>query len=415
MNMRLIKRIAIYMALATVAMTSQAQTRNQTLRVDYIFSGNDKSAAVTLAQMSVTEGWYGRNVNMDKVPVQGNGRITLYDDSGILYANTFSTLFFEWQATPEAKVVDKSFQNTFLLPMPQGKAMVKVELYDSRNNVSTSFTHPVNPDDILIEHKSVSPVQTRYIHKGGDSADCIDVAIVAEGYTAAEAETFYADARAAVDAIFTHHPFCDMKDRFNFIAVACESADSGVSIPRTGEWKQTACGSHFDTFYSARYLTSPYTFRIHDQLSGLPYEHLIILANTDTYGGGGIYNFYTLTTAHHKNFAPVVVHEFGHSFGALGDEYDYAGDEDPYYVADVEPWEQNITTRFDFASKWQDMLKAGIQGVGLYEGAGYQSKGVWRPAEDCRMRTNTCGDFCPVCQRAIKRMIEFNTTPNPLP
>ena len=48
-------------------------------------------------------------------------------------------------------------------------------------------------------------------------------------------------------------------------------------------------------------------------------------------------------------------------------------------------------------------------GVGLYEGAGYQSKGVWRPAEDCRMHTNKADSFCPVCQRAIGRIIEFYT------
>ena len=179
-------------------------------------------------------------------------------------------------------------------------------------------------------------------------------------------------------------------------------------MPRDGLWKNSALHSNFDTFYIERYLTTSSIFDLHDILDGLPYEHIIILANTDVYGGGGIYNSYTLTTARHQMFKPVVVHEFGHSFGALADEYDYDSYDDPYYFPDVEPWEQNITTKCDFASKWQDMMDEGIPGAGLHEGAGYQSKGVWRASEDCRMRTNKAPAFCPVCQRAIERMILFN-------
>lgn len=142
-------------------------------------------------------------------------------------------------------------------------------------------------------------------------------------------------------------------------------------------------------------------------LAGIPYEHIIILANTDNYGGGGIYNSYTLTTAHHPLFNQVVVHEFGHSFAGLADEYYYDDQYSDYYHSDCEPWEQNITTMYDFASKWQDMM--GQDGVGLYEGAGYKSKGVWRGAPDCRMKTNKAPGFCPVCQRAIERIIRFYT------
>ena len=154
-------------------------------------------------------------------------------------------------------------------------------------------------------------------------------------------------------------------------------------------------------------------------MAGIPYEHIIILANTDVYGGGGIYNSYTQTTAHHPMFKPVVVHEFGHSFGGLADEYFYDDDVmTDTYPLDVEPWEQNISTRVNFASKWKDMLPSGTPiltpiaekkkyPVGVYEGGGYSAKGIYRPAYDCRMKTNEYPEFCPVCQRAIRRMIEF--------
>ena len=132
-----------------------------------------------------------------------------------------------------------------------------------------------------------------------------------------------------------------------------------------------------------------------------------MLVNTSEYGGGGILNSYNLAAMHHAQSLPVVVHEFGHSFGGLADEYAYDFEQIPMYPHDVEPWEPNITTRKDFKSKWEDMT--GKQGVGLYEGAGYSLKGVYRPCRDCRMRTNENPDFCPVCRRALTRLIDFYT------
>lgn len=389
---------------------SVLMAQKQTLRVDYLFTGDSQNSSVSLAHMAKWDGWAGRKGHLKEVPLKGNGQACMCDAASgdTLYRISFSTLFQEWQATPEAKKVTKSFENTFLFPMPASSAKITVELYDLRGETTATFSHVVDPKDILIRDvNEFKDVEKRYVWRGSESDRAIDVAIVAEGYAADEIGTFYRDASIAVEAIFAHEPFASLKEFFNFLAVAPVSKDSGVSVPREKQWKQTPVGSHFDTFYSDRYLTTTNIFKLHDILEGLPYEHIIILANTDTYGGGGIYNSYTLTTAHHPQFRPVVVHEFGHSFAGLADEYAYAGEEDPYYFSDIEPWEQNITTQKDFASKWKNMLEIGFEGVGLFEGAGYQPKGVWRPAEDCRMRTNGADAFCPVCQRAIARMINF--------
>ena len=420
------------LVLALFALTANAaEYAERTLRVDYIFSGTDRSQEISLDEMLCFDGWAGRRVNLTEAPLKGNGQISLTDlaTGEILYRQAFSTLFQEWQTTEEATRLRKSFENVFLLPMPTQKAVVKVELYDFRGGVSASLSHVVDPSDVLIRQIDPQPADHQYILKSGDPEDCIDVAVVAEGYTAQEMELFYEDARKAVEAILAHNPFGDYKDRFNFVAVALESEDSGVSVPGEGEWKKTALSSHFNTFYMDRYLTTLRLKNMHDKLCGVPYEHIVILANTDTYGGGGIFNSYTLTTAHHKAFEPVVVHEFGHSFAGLADEYYYDDQFVEYYYPDCEPWEQNITTMFDFSSKWNDMLPRTIaiptdvpqteiwnedgNGipllVGLYEGAGYQSKGVYRPYPDCRMKTNSPKAFCPVCQRAIARIIEFYT------
>lgn len=406
--------------------------QDKTLRVDYIFSGTDKTQEIALDEMSCFDGWAGRRCNMDNVPVRGNGQICMTAATGrVLYRQSFSTLFQEWQTTEEATRLRRAFENVFLLPMPSVPAVVNVELYDFKGNVSASFCHLVDPEDILIRQINPDPAPHRYILKSGDPADKIDVAVVAEGYTASEADVFYADAQKAIDAILAHKPFDRYSDRFNFVAVALPSDESGVSVPGEFVWKETALGSHFNTFYMDRYLTTLRLRQMHDALCGIPYEHIVILANTDTYGGGGILNSYTLTTAHHSLFEPVVVHEFGHSFAGLADEYYYDDQFVEYYYPECEPWEQNITTLFDFSSKWDDMLPQFIsiptpqpEGdiwkhiadgtseetfLGVYEGGGYQSKGVYRPFPDCRMKTNAADGFCPVCQRAIARIIEFYT------
>ena len=287
--------------------------------------------------------------------------------------------------------------------------------------MQTSFTHRVDPHDILIRRLDHAPIPPhRYLLRSGSAEDKIDVAIVAEGYTAQQADLFYADAQKAVNAILSHEPFKHMANQFNFVAVAAASADNDVSVPKEGLWRNTALSSHFSTFYSDRYLTTLHQRDLHNLLARIPYEHIIILANTDTYGGGGIYNAYMLTTAHHAKFEPVVVHEFGHSFAGLADEYYYDDQYENYYSSDREPWEQNLTTLKDFGAKWQDLLTRGTQihtphnerkinRIGVYEGGGYMSKGVYRAYQDCRMKTNECAAFCPVCQRAITRMIDFYT------
>lgn len=413
--------------LATISIHAQVFTdyfTDKTLRVDYIFNGNSGKQDICLDGLSVLPAWAGRKHHLPELPLQGNGQIVIKDlaSGKTIYTTSFSSLFQEWLETDEAKNITKGFENTFLLPYPLQAVEVEITLLNSRRQVRTRMKHIVRPDDILIEQKGITHVTPhKYLLQNGSLDKCIDVAILAEGYTPEEMDTFYRDAAIACESLFSHEPFQSMKKYFNIVAVASPSQDSGVSVPRLGDWKHTAFSSHFSTFYSDRYLTTSRVKAIHDALAGIPYEHVIILANTEEYGGGGIYNSYTLTTAHHPKFRPVVVHEFGHSFGGLADEYFYDNDVmTDTYPLDVEPWEQNISTQVNFASKWKDMLSKDTPNptpdnlsekypIGVYEGGGYSAKGIYRPADDCRMRTNEYPAFCPVCQRAIRRIIEFYT------
>ena len=399
----------------------------QTLRVDLTFAGDSAHQSIYLDELSARPGWAGRRARLDSLYLAGNGRICLFDDATgkPLYRTSFSTLFQEWQATKEATQRARSFENVFLLPMPKQLVRMEVELNDLHRRPTARFACRIDPADILIRQADTLCPPHRYLQRGGSPEECIDIAIVAEGYTAAEADSFYAAAQRAADALFAHEPFGRLKKRFNVVAVALPSRESGVSLPASHQWRQTALGSHFDTFYSDRYLTTLRLKRLHDALGGIPYEHLIILANTEEYGGGGIYNSYTLASARNEWFLPVVVHEFGHSFGGLADEYAYDDGYAAYYTADVEPWERNITTLARFDLKWKNMVAEGVpvptpadrfaegdtQHVGVFEGAGYQSKGVYRACRDCRMRVNTVRDFCPVCQAALEGLIRFYTDP----
>ena len=425
------KRYFLLFLLAFTTMAAAAQAfdkhfSDNTLRIDYTFVGNAQQQIIALDELICETGWAGRRVNLDRVPVKGNGDIRISDPrtGATLYINSFSSLFQEWIVTDEALQVTKSFEATMLVPYPTHTVQVDITLYNNEGKVAATLSHKIDPNDKLIRRNTNSPAAHKYLIQNGSDEECIDVAIIAEGYTANEMDIFLRDARTTCDEILRYEPFASLKERFNFIAIMLESKDSDVSVPQDGMWRNTAIGSNFMTFYSPRYLTTGNIHAMHDKLAGIPYEHLIILANTDTYGGGGIYNSYTLTTAHNPMFKPVVVHEFGHSFGALADEYFYehADHTEGTYKLGYEPWEQNITSLVDFQSKWADMLAKDIEvpskptderkanyTIGVYEGGGYMTKGMYRPAVVCRMRDNDATQFCAVCQRAIERIIRFNT------
>ena len=396
---------------------------DQTLRLDYIFSGNASTQDISLLAYYKIPGWYGKRHRLAETPMEGNGTITVRDlaTGRVIYKHPFSSLFQEWLSYPQAKESGRrAFENVSLIPMPMQPVEVSLELRNSRHAVIASMTQRIDPHDILmtpIGEQGILPYTTLQAPK--DSSRAIHIAFVAEGYTEDEMEDYIADAHKAVASIFGHEPFKSLRDRFSIIAVRSPSAESGASIPSKGIWRDTALGSHFDTFYSERYLTTLHLRKLHDLLAGTPYEHIIVLVNTPHYGGGGILNSYNLSMTKHPAFVPVVTHEFGHSFAGLADEYAYEAEQIPMYPTDVEPWEQNITTLKEFSAKWVDLLPAEVSTiptpeecnypVGVYEGGGYSLKGVYRPSKDCRMRTNSNPEFCPVCQRAIRKVIDFYT------
>lgn len=429
---KIITILLLALSMSAVAQDFNHYFEDATLRLDYIFAGNAKEQTIAVDELSRIPHWYGKHERLAEVPVEGNGQVIVRDHrtQKVIYRNSFSTLFQEWLTYDEAQGNSKkSFENVFLVPYPKDTADVTIELRNNRREVTNRMTHIVVPQDILIRHigeRNITPYET--LQQAADPSHCIHIAYIAEGYTEAEMPTFIKDCRIAMEALFAHEPFKSLRSRFNIVAVKAPSVDSGTSEPSKGIWKNTALHSHFDTFYSDRYLTTLHLKDLHDWLAGTPYEHIIVLVNTEKYGGGGILNSYNLSMAHHPQFKPVVVHEFGHSFAGLGDEYAYAKEEINMYPKDVEPWEPNLTTLVDFHNKWEGMIdkksplptpeptdldkpnaRRDKWKVGAYEPAGYAQHGVYRAYPDCRMRTNAHPEFCPACTQAITQLIKFYT------
>lgn len=436
------KQILLASAMAFVALGASAGGFSEnfcdsTLRVDYIFGGGPQGIQVLLDGQSKTAGWAGRRSHLNELHIKGNGEIQVIDPTGgeLLYVNPFSTLYHEWLDTEEAATTQRSFENSFQVPLPKREADIRVVIRNNRQEEIGSLTTRYNPADELVAIKGINPLPHKYLHRGGDPKEAIDIAILAEGYTVEEMDSFINHAQKSVDEILSYEPFASYKDKLNFVAVMSPSKESGVSIPLKNEWKDTAFDAHFSTFHSPRYLTTSNVQRLYDALSGIPFEHIMIIVNTDQYGGGGILNSYHIAAAKNKLTFPVTVHEFGHSFAGLADEYFYTSEESDLYPLDIEPWERNITTLVDFDSKWKDMVtpgtpvptpwksdggtraekinkkteadKATENVVGAFEGGGYKEKGVYRPTVTCRMRDNYYPAFCPVCERAIRELIEF--------
>lgn len=415
----------------SITLVAQAQDFERyfcdsTLRIDYILSGNIERQSIALDGMSRMPGWYGKRQHMTQIPVHGAATITmrLAATGDVIYHHTFSTLFQEWLDLDDAKLSPKAFECVELVPMPRDSVTIEVKLFNNRQQETCSIKHSVSPTDCTIRRlgeDGVAPFVN--LNEPDDPFRAINIAFVAEGYTQEQMQDYLEDCRKGVEGLFSFEPFKSLRGRFRVIAVCTPSKHSGPSIPSEGVWNTTAIGSSFDTFGMARYLTTLRIKQMHDVMAGTPYEHIIAMVNTDRYGGGGIYNTLNLLMTKHKLFIEVLVHEFGHSFAGLADEYAYEGEEPNDYPLDVEPWAPNITTLVNFDSKWKSMLpdpsnvsisttsndNLDTSTLSLYEGAGCVLKGVYRPCPNCMMRTLKVPIFCPVCTRSIQEVIDFYT------
>lgn len=394
---------------------------NRALRFDFQISGTVERTEVYFEQMKMESSYGGSHVNL-KMPMYGNFLFQLVDRSTheILFSKGFNSLFEEWlhSGNTEDK---KLFYHAIQAPFPKKDMDLVISERKSDGSFQPIYRRGLSPDDYFIKKEKVRHFPVKVILENGVPNQKVDIAVIAEGYTYQELEKFYEDAHRLVDYMFTIPPYDQYKNRFNIYAVGAISEESGTDIPGQHIYKNTIINSSFYTFDMARYLTSNDVSTIADIASLVPYDQIFVIANTSNYGGAGFYNHLNLVSAGHRLSPEVFVHEFGHGFVGLADEYYTSGTSfSSIYNLKLEPWEPNITTLVDFEKKWKHMIDEYTpiptprsyeykNTIGVFEGGGYVDKGIYSPVQDCRMKSNEAKGFCPVCSKAIGKTIDFYT------
>jgi hypothetical protein len=396
---------------------------NKSLRIDFALSGNAATQSAALQQLREEPVWGGPRTLIEPFEY-GGYNIKVYDKESreLIYSRNFNTLFEEWRTTEQAVAEVQSWTNSIVVPYPKRDISLTISGRSRATmKLEPLLTLDVDPASIFINRDRLKDNRLTKVQYMGDPAGKVDLVFLAEGYTKDEQDKFEADAKRFAESLFKTPPFDSRRNDFNIWAVGLISEESGTDSSGKGVFKNTALNSGYYTFGVDRYLTTPDMKSIRDAVWNVPCDAIFILVNTDTYGGGGMYNFYAMGSADHPQTPSVFVHELGHSFAGLADEYfssTVAYDEE-FYVLTAEPWEPNITTLVDFDSKWKDLLPPGTpiptplddahaDKVGVFEGGGYLAKGIYRPMNNCMMRNYA--PFCPACSRAIIKMIDFLTS-----
>jgi hypothetical protein len=470
--MRIYIAATITVALATSTFATQLYERfftNKTMRVDYFHTGSKGQETFSLDEVIEEGEWPGSNVNLIDTLNLGEYLVRVFDvqTNLLIYSRGFSSIFNEWQTTDEALAgVYRTFSESARLPFPKHQIQFTIARRDKRMEFHELWSFRIDPNEPLQVNKEVRtyPFAVNRIMGNGKPTEKVDILILGDGYSKTDMGKFRKDAARMNGTMFNTEPFKSRKSDFNVWTIDVESAESGIDIPDKGVWKNNKLGTRYSTFGLARYVLTTHNKVLRDIAAAAPYDYICILVNDSRYGGGGIFNLYATTYTGEKvkgqewQMDYMYVHEFGHSFVGLGDEY-YGSTVayNDFYLPGVEPWEPNVTALVDKSKlKWSALVSSGtpiptpwdkskydsletVRGkldrlaadyydrrepifkmqreilsdaryvgkVGAFEGAGYAAKGLYRPSADCRMFSLSLVEFDPVCSAAITRMIDF--------
>ena len=392
---------------------------NRTMRFDYYHCGDANSEEYFFDELRAEPYWGGSRVSLVDTTNYGNHLFKIIDKASgqTIYSRGFCTLFNEWQTTEEADSVRRAFPESVVFPYPKHECRIEFYSRDRKNRFVKLFEQDIDPASYFVRQFRPE-YETFEVAYNGTPEHRVDIVLLPEGYSADQREVFEQDCRRFVSEFFSYSPFKENFHRFNVRAVWAPSADAGVTMPGEGIWKNTACDANFYTFGWERYQTVSDQQGLRDVAAHVPYDYIYVLSNTQKYGGGGIFNFYGISAAHHPSTTgQVYVHEFGHVMVGLGDEY--IDDNADMYDTAVEPWEANLTTLKNFRSKPWSRMVAGETPVptpdtdeyegttGVFEGGGYMRKGIYRPARDCVMHSNNTRVFCAACTHALESYMDF--------
>ena len=441
-----------------------------TMRVDYFHTGGPKSGETVSLDRVVNDGdWPGSRTQLLDPTNLGKYRFEVRDKRGgaLLYSRGFASIYGEWETTGEQKTAHRTFHESLRFPWPRNPVAVTLSKRQPDNSFASIWTTEIDPGSRFVVSAPVKQHAGRVwnVFINGPAATKVDLLVIGEGYTEAEMSKFHADVNRLLPALFAEEPFKSRKGDFNVARWICRLPKAAINRPNAGVFRRTPLSAEYNIFDSERYVLTLDNRALRDAASAAPYEFIEILVNDKTYGGGGIFNDQA-TASVDSAFSPYVfVHEFGHHFAALADEY-YTSDVayETGAVQKPEPWEPNVTALHDPATlKWKDLVTAGMPlptpwskeefekhtasiqkrrreirarnapeaemdalfreqqawdskflssmtysgRVGAFEGASYEARGLYRPEADCIMFTRDRVGFCAVCRRAIGTIVDL--------
>ena len=317
---------------------------NKSLRFDYNIGGNNKEAKIFYNKIKQEPFWGGSKINLIDKFNFGDFRILIYDAKSqkLIYSRGYSSLFYEWIDTEEAKTTSRSFYESVICPFPKDSIILRIEMRNKNLVFKTLFQTKIDPNSISIIKDKQTKYKTQKLHYSGNHNKKLDIVIIPDGYTENEITKFHNDCKRFIKYFFDVKPFKNHKNKVNFWAVDAISEETGTDIPGDSIWKNTIINTHFYTFGWERYLTTQDIEELRNIAAYVPYDQIYIIVNTSKYGGGGVYNYYNLCSADNEYSGRVFTHEFGHAFAALADEYQYGYDKaEDIYNMSVEPWQIN--------------------------------------------------------------------------
>ena len=467
--------VGVLLGLAIVPRASSQQNAafdtyftDRTMRVDYFHTGGPGSEIVALDRVISDGPWPGSRTRLVDTLNLGNYLFEAIDPHAnqVIYSRGFASLYGEWETTAESRQVNRTFHESLRLPWPKAPVQIVLKKRRPQGGFREIWSTTVDSRSRFVTAADAKPAGAVWtLFENGPASEKVDLLIISEGYTAGQMPKFHADAKRLVDAMFDVEPYKSRKRDFNVRGLDVPSSASGVNRPHVAAFRRTPLSAEYNIFDTERYLLTYDNRALRDAASSAPYEFVEILVNEAQYGGGGIFNFQATAAVDSAYAEYVFIHEFGHHFAALGDEY---------YTSPVayetgrsehtEPWEPNITALHDPATlKWRDLVEPGTPlptpwdkdayekhsvafqnkrrdlrakhapeaeidklfraeeefltkflasmkysgKVGAFEGASYESKGLYRPEADCIMFTRDRVGFCRVCRRAIERVIDL--------
>lgn len=389
---------------------------NASLRIDYYHSGRYQIDYFAIQSYQRLDFYSGSHTYLIDETNNGAYKVALFDKrtKRMIFSKGFSSLFNEWQSSEEAKRMCGNYEETVIVPYPKNEVEIVFYSRDSINNWQEVAREDFN-EDLLVENEvplyniiPLHPVNRKLEER-------MDLVFLPLGYTKQEKDKMMKDLKDFSEYMFIEEPYKSRENIINIEAIEYYTEKSG--IPGLGERKdeEGTLGVTYNMFSSPRYIMTTKLWELNDVTNLLPCDALIIIVNSDVYGGGGIYNYYATCYTGDKA-KEVLIHEFSHSFAGLGDEYSENDSDTGLQPIYAEPYEKNITTLVDFSAKWSDMIKKTTpiptpttkeyeNEVGVFEGASYMPKGFYRPYQHCMMRD--LYPFCPVCAKAINGMLDI--------